>query len=317
MPDRPSAVSNDLDLADLRALQRFAALGSLAAAGDALDLTPSAMGRRIARLEAALGSPLLDRRHRPPRLTRAGETAVAYADRLLGLNDEMVATLKADGADGTVRLGVPHDIAELVVPAGLARFRETHPGIAVALQTGTTPHLLGDLAAGRLDLCLTTERHPPPTSTVLARLKLVWLGADASLADRHPVPLVLSGPSCTFRPVILEALNRSGRPWRAVAEIPSVGATIAMVRAGYGVAALLDRAAPTDLVRLRETTGSAIAGPETTGPETSGKGGLPPLPHFAVALHRRRHPDRAVAALADTLVATPLAAGVGVGPTGD
>lgn len=299
----------DLDLADLRALHRFAALGSLAAAADALELTPSAMGRRIARLEAALGRPLLDRGHRPPRLTGAGEAAAAYAERLLGLSDEMIAALRAEGADGTVRLGVPHDIAEVLLPAGLAHFRKNHPGIAVVLRTGTTPVLLGDLAADRLDLCLTTEHHPPASSTVITRVPLVWLGADPSLAGQRPLPLLLSGTSCTFRPVLLDALGRAGRPWRIVAEQPSISALIAMIRAGYGITALLDPAAPADLCRLPcAQAGEAPSDTGDAGAGWSGDTGLPRLPDFAIALHRARQSSRPTEILADSLLRTPLTA---------
>lgn len=297
----------DPDIADLRALHRFAALGSLAAAADALNLTPSAMGRRIARLEAAFGTALLDRGHRPPRLTRAGETAAAYADRLLTLSDEMTAALRADGADGSVRLGVPHDIADVLLPPCLARFRQDHPGIAVTLRTGTTPVLLGELAADRLDLCVTTERYPPPTSLVAGWVPLVWLAAEQSLASHRPLPLILSGASCTFRPALLEALGRAGRSWRIVAEQPSMEALIAMVRAGYGITALLNLAAPADLARLATAREEDRHGC-STGQATDGAKDphLPSLPDFAIAVHRAKHASRPARLLAEALVETPL-----------
>ena len=56
-----------------------ARLGSIRRAAGQLNLTPSAMNRRLQELEAGIGTPLFERRPRGVRLTTAGEMFVRYA----------------------------------------------------------------------------------------------------------------------------------------------------------------------------------------------------------------------------------------------
>ena len=53
--------------------------GSIRRAAEQLNLTPSAMNRRIQDLEAEVGPPLFERRPRGGKLTTAGEMLVRYA----------------------------------------------------------------------------------------------------------------------------------------------------------------------------------------------------------------------------------------------
>jgi len=57
---------------ELKALVSLAEGRSMERAARGLRLTPSAFSRRIQRLEGKLGSTLLDRHFKPPRLTPAG-----------------------------------------------------------------------------------------------------------------------------------------------------------------------------------------------------------------------------------------------------
>ena len=58
---------------------RSPATGSIRKAAEQLNLTPSAMNRRIQDLEAEVGTPLFERRPRGVKLTTAGEMFVRYA----------------------------------------------------------------------------------------------------------------------------------------------------------------------------------------------------------------------------------------------
>jgi DNA-binding transcriptional LysR family regulator len=49
-------------------------------------------------------------------LTEAGERLLAYAKRLLALNDEAIAALGGNVEAGTVRVGMPQDFAEVLLP---------------------------------------------------------------------------------------------------------------------------------------------------------------------------------------------------------
>jgi len=63
--------------------------GSIRRAAELLNLTPSAMNRRIQDLEAEIGTPLFERRPRGVKLTTAGEMFVRYARSQIADADRM------------------------------------------------------------------------------------------------------------------------------------------------------------------------------------------------------------------------------------
>ena len=73
------------ELAGLRAFFAVARAGTLAAAGEELHLTPSALSKALRRLEAALGVELFDRDGFRLRLNASGERFRPQAQRLADL----------------------------------------------------------------------------------------------------------------------------------------------------------------------------------------------------------------------------------------
>jgi DNA-binding transcriptional LysR family regulator len=59
-----------------------------AQAADRLGLTPSAISLQMNRLREELGMLIFRKCGRPLKLTKAGETALGYARRMLALHDE-------------------------------------------------------------------------------------------------------------------------------------------------------------------------------------------------------------------------------------
>jgi molybdenum-dependent DNA-binding transcriptional regulator ModE len=71
-----------LDMLDIRQLKTLAAIketGSLAEAAERLHLTQSALSHQLKDLENLLDLPLLIRKTRPPRFTKAGERLLAFS----------------------------------------------------------------------------------------------------------------------------------------------------------------------------------------------------------------------------------------------
>lgn len=77
-----------LDLELLRALDAIARHSTFAAAAEHLHKTQSAVTQQMQRLEAELGSALFEKQGRGKRLTVHGEQLLAYARRMLALNDQ-------------------------------------------------------------------------------------------------------------------------------------------------------------------------------------------------------------------------------------
>ena len=70
------ATGSSVMLDEMRTFVVLAESGSLQRAAERLFLTPSAVTRQIQRLEAALKTPLLDRRVKPGRITREGRAVL-------------------------------------------------------------------------------------------------------------------------------------------------------------------------------------------------------------------------------------------------
>ncbi|MEM8633227.1 MAG: LysR family transcriptional regulator, partial [Pseudomonadota bacterium] len=105
-----------LDLTALRALVAVADSGGVTRAANLLNLTQSAVSMQMKRLEQAVGLPLLEKSGRRVVLTSAGDQLLGYARRMLALNDEAITRLTAPAYEGTLTLGVPHDIVFPHIP---------------------------------------------------------------------------------------------------------------------------------------------------------------------------------------------------------
>ena len=105
----------DLDLDLLRGFVTVAERGGFTAAGTALGLTQSAISLKVKRLEDILGKRVLERGARGVALTREGETLLAYARRMLALNDEAVRRTKDLAAGGVLLTAVAAFVAGLIV----------------------------------------------------------------------------------------------------------------------------------------------------------------------------------------------------------
>src|SRR6185369_12702678 len=90
----------------LRSFAAVADSGSFTAAAELVARTQSAVSVQIKRLEEILGHKVFERTSRSLALTRAGETLLGYARRILELNDESVRRIAEPPVAGTISLGI-------------------------------------------------------------------------------------------------------------------------------------------------------------------------------------------------------------------
>ena len=117
----------DSDL--MRSFLAVAETGSVTLAADRVGRTQSAVSMQIRRLEDSLGQPLFLRQPRGVALTPRGEQLLPYARRVTSLLDEAAVALREKPLDGPVRIGIPDEYAETVLPRALAAFSERHPAV--------------------------------------------------------------------------------------------------------------------------------------------------------------------------------------------
>jgi DNA-binding transcriptional LysR family regulator len=120
-----------LDL--LVAFEAVARRGSITAAAAERFITQSAMSRQVQALEAALGTPLFQRRHRALVLTPAGQRLLLATQAALAQLGDAVAAIRAPAARAQLSLTTTPSFAALWLIPRLASFTRDHPGMDVRL----------------------------------------------------------------------------------------------------------------------------------------------------------------------------------------
>lgn len=128
-----------LDLNDLRIFEKVASLRSFAAAARALELPKSSVSRSVARLEAELGTRLLQRTTRQAVLTEAGMLLKSRCAEMLTRIGEAVDLVSGFSATprGRLRISAGIGFSVHVLGSVLPQFLEHNPGIEVSLRIGT------------------------------------------------------------------------------------------------------------------------------------------------------------------------------------
>jgi DNA-binding transcriptional LysR family regulator len=148
-----------MDLARLRVLAAVAREGSVTGAAEALQYSQPAISHHLARLEAEVGVPLVQRAGRGIRLTEAGEILAARADEILGRVRSAQAEIAAHAGlrVGRVRLAAFPSALATVVPAVAGRLLANHPELELALTECEPPEALVALRNGDVDVALVFE----------------------------------------------------------------------------------------------------------------------------------------------------------------
>ncbi|KAF1045511.1 LysR substrate-binding domain-containing protein [Xylophilus sp.] len=265
-------VNFDIDV--LRSFATGMALGSYARAADRLGRSPSAVSAQLRKLEDQAGTPLFQRAGRGLALTEAGHTLLAYAQRLLDLNDEAVTALRGADLAGRVRLGLQEDFGERLLPAVLGRFARAHPKVRIDVRVARSADLREAVGQGALDLALVWDAFGDGSGggEPIARLPLHWIGpagAPPAWTPGEPLPLVLLEAPCPLREIATGALDGAGIAWRQAFSSASVVALWAATASGLGLTLRTRIGLPADLQLLDPAAA-----------------GLPALPAMALGLHR-------------------------------
>lgn len=275
----------DLDL--LRTLIAIAETGSFSAAAALVGRTPSAISMQVKKMEEITGRALFLRDSRSVSLTPDGGFLLGHARRMIAMNAEALAHFAAPQLRGVVRLGSIDDVAERFLPGLLRRFAESHPGIAVDVTVDGSVQMAKMYREQRLDIALLTYRgdfEGDDEAEAVYRERLVWAVCKGGVAARQtPLPVSVWEDGCFWRKVGLDGLDALGRPWRIAFESAHIAAQRAAIRADLAVAPLAVSSLGGDIVEASEDLG------------------LPPLPHYSIAMMARLENDPVVAAAADHL----------------
>lgn len=163
----------DITMSSLRVVRAVATHKSLSEAARALGYSQPAISRQVAAAEAAVGKPLFVRHPRGVSLTRAGAVMARFAtETLTGLEhlEQRIDELASD-RELRVRVGAFPAANAALLPLALARLMEQHPRITFTMTEASSPSLVQQVSAGRLDVAVVAMGQGLP-QTALEGLRL-------------------------------------------------------------------------------------------------------------------------------------------------
>ncbi len=207
-----------LDTDQLRSFIAIVDTGSFTRAAERVNKTQSAVSMHIRRLEEQLGRHLFYKQGRGVRLSEDGERLVEHARQMLMVEAAAFAAISRKALVGRIRLGIPDDYAEMVLPDILTRFSRRHPLVEISITCEMSTVLHERINANELDLAVVTECEDYGRIEVLSEQPLRWVtGIHSSIHELRPLPLALGMPNCAWRKAAISRLEERGVTWKYIA----------------------------------------------------------------------------------------------------
>jgi DNA-binding transcriptional LysR family regulator len=142
-----------------RRLQVFHAVAkqmSFTKAAEVLYMTQPAVTFQIKQLEEHFNTRLFERGHGRISLTPAGEVVLKYAEKILGMSQELETRVRemTGRLSGPLLIGASTTIAEFLLPPVLGEFKGQHPEVQAKLTVGNSEAIENRVAEHTLDLGL-------------------------------------------------------------------------------------------------------------------------------------------------------------------
>lgn len=266
--------SHLLSRLDLTSLKLFIAVveeASIAKAADREHMAASAVSKRLADLELAMRTPLVERHRRGISLTSAGEALLGHSRRILRdlmtLETEMSEySAETKGARGHVCACANESALFGFFPDALGRFMRDHPNITVELRPDTSTGAVRAVREGAADLGIFWGDQPledlrvmpcyvdrlvvvAPKSHPLAGRKSVRF---AELLDHM---LILQEPYSSIQSLVERLATEAGRVLHSRIRVAGFDAVCRMAQAELGIGIVpdyfvSDRAAAMPIVEI-------------------------------------------------------------------
>lgn len=211
------------------------------------------VSHHLAKLEAELGVPLVQRAGRGIKLTDAGRLLVTRAEEILGQVESARTEVAAHAGlrTGRVRLAAFPTALATLVPAAAARLAAEHPDIELALTEAEPPEGLTALRNADVDIALIFEHDDAPQSDrrhitltplldepmyAITPATRDWPGPRADLATYAGERWIAGCQRC--RTHLLATCEKAGFTPQIAFETDDYVAVQALVAAGLGVSTL-------------------------------------------------------------------------------
>jgi LysR family transcriptional activator of nhaA len=223
--------------------------GGMARAAQRLGMAVQTVSAQVRELERDLGTSLLKPEGRGLALTEAGQAALARADQLFQLGEQLPGLVREAGKTPVMRLvvGISDRLPKLAVHH-LLQSVVNEPELRLVCHEGDFEDLLGELALRRIDVVLSDREanqrpHLKLQSQCLASAQLAWYAPPAwaaSLAHDFPaglarVPVLLPTHQAAVRLPLEDWLEQRGLRPRIAGEFEDAALLATFAAAGMGV----------------------------------------------------------------------------------
>ena len=169
-----------ITLKQLEAIYWIVELGSFEAASAKLNMSQSAISKRVQELEDAFEVPIFDRSKRNARLTEKGHELVECAVEMLRQRDYLLERISSKTAlVRRYRLGVTELTALTWLPALVEEIRAAYPKVELEPSIELSSDLFNKLENDQLDLIIVPDIFSDArfASTPLKAVENVWMSA--------------------------------------------------------------------------------------------------------------------------------------------
>jgi len=242
-----------MDLRNLNTFIQVAELNSFSRAAEKLGYSQPTVSFQIKQLEAELGVQLFDRVGHTISLTAAGRSALAHAQQIYRMTEQMTKGAKEDSCPhGLVRVAMADSLCEPLVLGSFAKFRAVYPHISLKITTAGTDELFRLLDHNEADIVCTLDSHIYNTTYIISHEEKI--GAHficpaghpfarkdvVSLQDLMGEPFLLTEKDMSYRRLLDEQLARFSLEVTPVLEFGSADLICQLVSEGDGISFLPD-----------------------------------------------------------------------------
>ncbi|MEO0439744.1 MAG: LysR substrate-binding domain-containing protein [Pseudomonadota bacterium] len=242
----------------LEAFLATARSGTLRSASNELNLSTSALSRRIQNLETHVGRPLFEREHHQFRLTVAGERLLAEMEPAFDRLGLILEELR-DEKQYQISVGVPPSFATAWLMPRLHKFRSQHPEVELHLDSSGSPIAKLGLSLDAIIFFAEKDEHPFEMREL--RPQRVFAVALPGLVDirlgvkqvLHDHPLLLHRALPKLLPSWLDTIGLDDLPANNIEYYDDGPLILSAAENGLGIALVLE-----DMVNFSTSTSRLI-----------------------------------------------------------
>ncbi|HCN45449.1 MAG TPA: LysR family transcriptional regulator [Pseudomonas sp.] len=181
-----------ITLKQIEAIFWIVELGSFESAATKLNMSQSAISKRVQELEDAFGVSIFDRSRRSARLTQKGVELYECAVEMLRQRDDLLERISSkETLVRRFRIGVTELTALTWLPTLVERIHQTYPKIDLEPSIELSTDLLRRLEADELDLIIVPDifRDARFVTSSLAAVENAWMCSPALYPGDEPMSL--------------------------------------------------------------------------------------------------------------------------------